>query len=526
MELNELKNNICLRQEIEILKKNVKEYVELIAHVSESKQIDFYRYNYEYDAYDFDFSISEEDDVPRIKDTNKHFFILRTNNITLGKIVYKDEVKITQMIEMLIGYVKDKLFDEHTILKQYKNDESSLNIYVVANENAKLFSKHLQSDVSVIFNANVIYTKSLAKIAQQVESKSHKNIILYIANDYEQMIKDEELLKSFNDYIIVYGPNEHKISLLCGSLDIQHYISFDSYTKENLKELILETKHMILNKFHSSNNILSISGISGGVGCTTIAMNMANILATQTPNQNILFIDLSHTKAISNLFLEQNPLPEKTIVDLVNSDEFDLENNLQNGLVRLKENFYSINGIQKHIDKEYLEKDIFIEKFLNYLEMANEYFNIIVIDTGEFEASNLKTTIYDISNEIELITEMNLPHISKLKTLYSLIKRAGLKEKLSFIVNRFDAKNSLSLSDIVSILNITDDDKTLFNYKISNDYITLGKYWNQCELVSSVDENSLFVKEITNFLIDKKILTVKNVEKKKKGFFSMLKEQL
>ena len=119
---------------------------------------------------------------------------------------------------------------------------------------------------------------------------------------------------------------------------------------------------------------------------------------------------------------------------------------------------------------------------------------------------------------------MNLPNISKLKTLYSLMKRAGLKEKISFIVNRFDAKNSLSLNDVISILNITEDDKMIFNYKISNDYATLGKYWNQCELVCDVDENSLFVQEIINFLVDKKILEDKNLKKEKKSLFSFFRK--
>jgi len=524
MDIQEFKSDFCLRKEVIILKSSIKEYIELILEVTQCDQIDFYRYNYEYDAYDFDFISSSDDELMPIQDTLKHFFILRSNNITLGKIVYKNEIKVTNIIETLLVYLKDKLLQEYNILKQYRSEESNLNIYIVSQHDTKLFAKHLEKDVNELFNANVIFTNSLAKVVNQIEVKSHKNIILYTVNDYESTVADEKLLKSLNEHIIVYGPNDHKVSLYCGNLNIMHYVSYEDYIKENLRSLIMETKYTILNKFNSVNNIVSISGISGGVGCTTIAMNIANILAKKMPDNNVLYIDLSNTKAISNLFLEQNPLPEKSIVDLVNSDEFDLQNNLQNGLVRLKENFYSINGIQKHIDKEYLEKDIFIEKFLNYLEMANEHFNTIVIDTGVFEASNLKTTVYDISNEIELITEMNLPNISKLKTLYSLMKRAGLKEKISFIINRFDAQNSLSLNDVISILNITEDDKMIFNYKISNDYVTLGKYWNQCELVSNVDENALFVKEITNFLVDKNILKDKNTLKEKKNLFSLFRK--
>lgn len=524
MKLKELKKDLHLRKEVEVLKKNIKEYLELLLEMTFLKQIDFYKYNFEYDEYNFDFSISNQNEYSKLPEEDKYYIVLKSNNIILGKLIFEDKIQSSKALKKLLSFLNEKLLELHNISQEFRSEESNLNIFIVSTDETKTFAKKLQTDVSALFNANVVFTSKLKNITYDIETKSSKNIILYTVDEYESIKKDERLLNSFNDYIIVFGPNVHKISLYCGNLNIQHYITFEEYTNENLRELILETKNMIMNKFNSKNNIISISGISGGIGCTTIAMNMANILSKRMPHDNVLYIDLSHTKAISNLFLEQNPLPEKTIIDLVNSDEFDLESNLENGLVKIKENFYAINGIQKHIDKEYLEKDVFIEKFLNYLEVSSKHFNTIILDAGVFEASNLKTTIYDISNEIELITEMNLPHISKLKTLYSLMKRAGLKEKISFIVNRFDAKSALSLNDVISILNITEDDKMIFNYKISNDYATLGKCWNQCELVSNVDEKSLFVEEITSFLFDKHIIKNVSVKKEKKGLFSFFRK--
>ncbi len=57
---------------------------------------------------------------------------------------------------------------------------------------------------------------------------------------------------------------------------------------------------------------------------------------------------------------------------------FNIEKNLDLGLVKIRENFYSINGIQKHIDKDLIEKDTFIEKLLDYLLKASEHFNYII----------------------------------------------------------------------------------------------------------------------------------------------------
>lgn len=523
MKPNKLKEEMLLRKEIKTIEENIKEYLELFLEITELNKADFYQYDYEYDDFDYDFSVTSEEQTPVISDKS-YKIVLRLNQIILGKIVFEEKIKSSKLLKTILLYIKNKLMAERKIMKEITSDEPNLSIFIVSDADSKIFSKNLEHDINILFNANIVYSNNLKSIIEQVEMKSSKNIILYTASGYEKIKSDQEILKSLNDYILVFGPNEHEISLLCGNLQIQHYISFEEYSKDKLKQLIVDTKNTILNKFNSENHIISVSGISGGIGSTTIAMNMANILSKELPQQNVLFIDLSHTKAVSNLFLEQNPLPEKSIIDLVNSDEFDLEYNLDNGLVKIKENFYAINGIQKHLDREYLEKEIFVEKFLNYLGMANQYFNTIVIDTGVFSSTNLKTTVYDISNEIALIAEMNLPQISKLKTLYSLMKRAGLKDKISFILNRYDAKSSLSLHDVISILNMSEDDKMFFNYKISNDYETLGKCWEQCELVSNVEEKAPFVREVTEFLIDKNIITGKKEKKEKKGLFSFFRD--
>ena len=90
-----------------------------------------------------------------------------------------------------------------------------------------------------------------------------------------------------------------------------------------------------------------------------------------------LKIVLSFARTAIFWFLASNPLPLKNIVDLVNSSEFNIENNLENRLIKIRENFYCITGIQKHIDKEFIEKDIFIEKLLEYISASSNYFNFI-----------------------------------------------------------------------------------------------------------------------------------------------------
>jgi Flp pilus assembly CpaE family ATPase len=83
------------------------------------------------------------------------------------------------------------------------------------------------------------------------------------------------------------------------------------------------------------------------------------------------------------------------------------------------------------------------------------------------------------------------------------MKRAGLQDKISILVNRFDSQNALSISDVSSILNIAKEDEALFDYKLPNDYHLLGKCWNHCELASNIDMQSKYMETMLTIMEDK-----------------------
>ncbi len=59
--------------------------------------------------------------------------------------------------------------------------------------------------------------------------------------------------------------------------------------------------------------------------------------------------------------------------------------------------------------------------------------------------------------------------------------------------------------------------------KIPNDYITLGKCWNYCELASEVSKDSVFVKTLEEILLEKEYIgEITKKTKSKKSLFSFL----
>ena len=522
MTLDTYHKNINIQKELEIRHENLIEVLKFYVLFSNITKLSFFKYDYELNNFSYDFSVNSQNKFieRHTIDDSKYSVILEENDTIYGMLCFNEDPGSSDVIDELFEKIIIVLRKKFTLEKELISQDSALDIYIITDEKTMQFTNKLQNNLKILLNANISIETKIAPLVDKLKEKTKKSILIYAVNDGSLLKADEEILQTLNEFLLVIGPSDYDLSLFCGHLNVYKYLSKENFSSEQIKNIIVEIKNQIQNKYINKNKIIAISGISGGVGATTVAMNMTDLLAHNNPSKNILYIDLSATKAISNLFLEQNPMPKNTIIDLVNSNEYDIEGNLKNGLVKIRENLYAVNGIQKHIDSDFLEQDIFIEKLLEYISKISEEFNFIIIDTGEANATALNTTIYDIVNELWILTEMSLPHISKLKTFFSLMKRAGLKDKVSFLVNRYDSVNAISVSDVTSILNTANEDHLNFEFKIPNDYITLGHCWNYCELATQTFPKSPFVLKLKEILTDKGFLKIN--EKKEKKTISWL----
>ncbi len=505
MTLETYQTKINEQKELDIRDENLVELLKYYVLFAEISELSFFDYDYELNDFTYSFSVDKSNSLEKEPEHNGVYentitYILEEDGTIYGMLNFSDTPKSNATTDELLNKLIILLKKIFTIKQELLSQESKLEIYIISDEASLTFANKLLNNLDILLNADITIEVSTISILAKLKEKTKKSILIYTVDDETLLDLDKNTLESLNEFLIVIGPSDYDIPLFCGHLNVFKYLSKDDFAPDKLKTVIEEISHKVQNKYINKNKIIAISGIAGGIGTTTISMNMANILAKKNPEKNILFVDLCDTKAISNLFLEQNPLPSKTIIDLVNSDEYDIDQNLENGLVKVRENFYTINGVQKHIDGDVLEQEVFIEKLLEYVSHISDKFNFIVIDIGEANATALNTTIYDISNELWIITEMSLPHISKLKTFFSLMKRAGLKDKLTFLVNRYDSVNAISVSDVASILNTENEDNLNFDFKIPNDYNTLGHCWNYCELATNTHPKSIFVKKLEQIL--------------------------
>jgi pilus assembly protein CpaE len=301
-----------------------------------------------------------------------------------------------------------------------------------------------------------------------------------------------------NIYMIVIGPENMEFSLTAGKLGVDRYLSESEILPDTIKPLLIQSQTIIKTR-RGKSNISVFTGISGGVGTTTIAMNLANVIAANHPEKNVLYLDFAATKAISNLFFN-HPKPTKCIVDIAAVTHLELDELFANGLVKRGNNFFFIPGIQRHTQRELLEKPENIQRFLNFINYAKEYFDIIMIDVGIFEDVELEIDLQEIADQIFVVTELNIPSMAILKTYLDIIDKSGWYGKTNILINRADSYGTVSEADAEAILSGGLKHHFKIAYSFPNDSVALRESWNEAKLVSELHPHAKFVKKLEGFI--------------------------
>lgn len=358
-------------------------------------------------------------------------------------------------------------------------------------------------------------------------SKNRDVVLLYRVENLENIEKIKDIHFNNNIYMIVLGKNDTNFSLLAGKIGVDIYLSEEEADSELITNLIIKSQSIIKQR-RGNSNISVFTGISGGVGTTTISMNLAKTLAQEHSDKNILFLDFAYTKAVSNLFFN-HPQPKKTIVDISNIQNLNMQELFENGLEKLNDNLYFVPGVQKHTDREELEKPENIQMFLNFIMFIKERFDFIIIDVGVFEDVDLEIDIQEIADNIFVITEFSIPSMSILKTYIDIIDKSGWYAKTHIIANRSDSFGSVTQEEAKKILSKGLKHNFEIAFALPNDALHLRECWNEAQLVCDEYPDAPFMVKLKefeeNFFIHDAAL-YENAHKDKKSLWNKVKQWL
>lgn len=216
----------------------------------------------------------------------------------------------------------------------------------------------------------------------------------------------------------------------------------------------------------TSSGVIAVAGVTGGVGATSLAVNIAAHLA-QTPSHSVALVDLDLSVGDADIFLDC--IPEYTLIDVAsNVSRLDLSL-LKKSMTRHESGVYLLPRPVSLLDNEIITPDN-IGRVLSVLRSA---FTHLVIDTSK-SYSPVDLVALNFADHIVLVTQLDLPCLRNVvRLLMSFDEYHGLKEKVKIVVNRSNLQ-----SNQISIKKAEETIGQECYWQIPNEYATMAAVRN------------------------------------------------
>ena len=249
-------------------------------------------------------------------------------------------------------------------------------------------------------------------------------------------------------------------------------------------------------------HVINVVGSKGGVGTTTVAVNLATSLAAKKDVKSVALIDLNMLFGEIPLFLEIKP-------------KHDLSS-LTNQIQRLDSTFLmsilSKSSTGVHVlpsPRHFNSNESLDPKMMDrILELMTRVFDFIVIDGGQ-PLNQMSLKLLATSDTVLLVSVLTLPCLSNTdKLLRSLLTLGYPVDKLiKVVINRYLKNSEIVLSDAEDAIN-----KKIF-WTIPNDYRTTLSAINQGKPLAQVAQKSAITKNFVE-LADRILLGEAKEDKK------------
>lgn len=214
------------------------------------------------------------------------------------------------------------------------------------------------------------------------------------------------------------------------------------------EDLKVAVEQVVRQKYETgAGKIITLFGVKGGVGATTIATNLAVNLAGHS-EKSVLLIDLNLQLGHVSVFLDAKS--KYSIVDVANNFEGIDAEALKNALPQHASGVYLLSEPARLEEAESLTA-VQLEQILSMLKSAFDY--IIIDSSNKLDEVTLKAL--DESDTILVILTNDLPSIYNARRSLDIFRRMGYDEKkLLLIINRHDFIKGVDFSDLEKSVNI------------------------------------------------------------------------
>lgn len=205
----------------------------------------------------------------------------------------------------------------------------------------------------------------------------------------------------------------------------------------------------------SLNQAIAISGVTGGCGATTLAINVAYELASRH-DQSVILSELSLQIGKLAAYLDVNPT--QTTFDLLGAGDGIDSAVVQKALTRVADRFDILVGEYRQISPAIVSTG----DILRLIDLCRSLSNFAVFDVPcTYDDMYFETLA--AADQVVLVGEQKIPSIRTLKLVCEALDRLDSLQKLHIVINRYDPrmpgfgaerlKNLLGKGDLLTIGN-------------------------------------------------------------------------
>jgi len=183
--------------------------------------------------------------------------------------------------------------------------------------------------------------------------------------------------------------------------------------------------------------IISIYSPKGGVGCTTLAVNLA--LTLNNSDTRVALVDGNLQFGDVAVFI--NEQGKNTILDLApRSEELDPEIVED---VMVKHPGSGLHILAAPARPEHAEK-VSSSQFSALLEYLSQMYAYVIVDTATF-LTDVTLAAIDLSDLVVLVTTQDIPSIKNCRLFLDLLQTLGVERtRILFVMNRYDKRINIT----------------------------------------------------------------------------------
>lgn len=291
-------------------------------------------------------------------------------------------------------------------------------------------------------------------------------------------------------YFLTSGNTDPQVLIAAMRMGVKEYFT-QPVNREDVQKAIEKIKNEKLKDSLQNispgrkGKIINIFGTKGGIGTTTIAVNLAADLAALEGKPSVLLVDLNLHFGDVPLFLGLEPVFDWVEV-IKNISRLD-KTYLMSILLKHPAGICVLPAPAK-FSEEYPINQENIEELFKALQYMFDY---VVVDNGQ-AFDSVAQAVIRMSDMLLLVTLLSLPCLINTRKMQNTLKQFGYlsEERIKVVVNRFLKSSEISLKDGEMSI-----DKKFIG-TIPNDYDTTMRAINMGKPIRMMAEGSEIAKKI------------------------------